>query len=803
MRYLKNRLYIFLFLLFAVIRLQATHIVGGELYNECIGLNQYKVTLKLYTDCINGSPLAITNDSIAHFGIYDAAGNLIADRIKKRLSYTILPIVSPPCTTVPGNICVAEAFYIDTITLPPIPGGYYIAYQRCCRNNSILNLVNAPNTGATYFTRIPDASTVICNKSAHFKQYPPIFLCANVPFKYDHSAVDDDGDSLVYQICSPYEGLTLINAGPTTPTPPPYIPVVFLPPYSGSNPISASPALSINPTTGMMTMTPNVIGQWVVGVCVSEYRNGQLINSGFRDFQFNVVSCPGIVVSSVPDQTTFCDGNTVNFSNQSVNATTYNWDFGVNTLTNDTSNLFTPIFTYADTGTYVVTLIVNKGQACSDTATTTFRIYPKILPKYLPVDTQCVTTNNYNFSGSGVTTTSAKYNWDFGPNATPATSTSQNPTGIVFNTAGKQAVTLTISEFGCSQSYTDTVLITPVPTPSFTTPAAQCITGNSFNFSGSGNSGANATYGWNFNGGNPISATTKNVTGITYTIPGKYPVVFTINENGCSANISDSVIIYPLPQASFDPATFQGCKPLSVTFSDQSLAGTAINYMWKFGDGDSSSLRNPTHIYKNGGTYDVSLRIITTNGCIDTLTFTKTSMVTVFPGPQPGIDVNQTSASISDPTFIFDDITTNAISCKLFFGDGDSSLTCNGDHSYTKPGTYTVTQAVVDANGCVDTLRINVEVTPDTRFWIPDAFTPNDDNKNEFFKPIMDGIVTYDFMIFNRWGELIFKTTDQNKGWDGKYQSELCQQGVYVYKIRTTNILNKDKTYIGHVTLVR
>jgi len=801
---LLKKAYISILFIFLSISAFSTHIVGGEIYYEYLGANKYVVTMKLYNDCINGLPTAIAADSIAYFGVFDSNGDTLQVDVVKRFSYTILNPSPDPCIVSPGNVCVSLGLYYDTITLPPKTGGYYIAYQRCCRNNSILNLFDPANTGATYFTHIPDPSVVTNNNSVHFTQYPPIFLCEGLPIKYDDSGTDPDNDSLVYQLCDTYTGLSSIQPGPVAPSAPPYTAVTYLAPYTGSYPMSSSPPLSIDPHTGFLTGTPDMIGQWVVGVCVSEYRKGVLIGTHHRDFQFNVIDCPLVTVSSIPSQVTFCFGDTVNFLNSSVNATSYHWDFGVKSLTNDTSDLVTPTYVYPDTGVYKVMLIANPGSTCADTATSTFKIYPELLPKFSRPAPQCVFGNSYGFAGTGVTTPKSTFSWDFTSDATPATSTSQNPTNIHFSTAGKHLVKFTISDHGCTQSYQDTVIVLPSAIPNFPSQAGQCINNNSFNFTGSGQLTGSATYAWSFGThATPGNSTQEIVNGVTFNAVGKFLVTFTITDNGCTVSKTDTIIIYPLPIAKFDSIPQTGCRPYTAHFSDSSSAGTAISYLWKFGDGDTSRSKSPVHTYKSAGKYTVSLTIVTTNGCVDTLTFTKPDMIIVNPGPKAGITVDQTVTAISDPNFIFGDKSLNATGCKLFFGDGDSSLNCTSSHSYSKPGTYVVKQAVIDQFGCVDTTSITVEITPDIRFFIPDAFTPNNNGLNEFFMPVMDGVTQYHFMIFDRWGQLIFETNDQTAGWDGTYKKRKCQQDVYVYRIELTDIQGNNKKYVGHVTLLR
>ena len=128
-------------------------------------------------------------------------------------------------------------------------------------------------------------------------------------------ATDPDGDLLVYSFCDPFNGLSsakpIVLAGDST-NAPPYLPVSFISPYSSSYPISSSPAININTATGIINGSPNTLGQWVIGICVSEYRAGVLIGTHHRDFQFNIINCPFVVVADIGTQIAtnngFCNG---------------------------------------------------------------------------------------------------------------------------------------------------------------------------------------------------------------------------------------------------------------------------------------------------------------------------------------------------------------------------------------------------------------------------------------------------------------------------------------------------------------
>jgi hypothetical protein len=190
----------------------AAHIVGGDMYYDCLGNNNYRITLKVYRDCSSqGAPF----DEPALIGIYDGAThNRIAT---EEVFLTGFPVRIPaetnnPCLQAPPNLCVEEGTYSFVRNLPPIPGGYDIVYIRCCRNATIINIPNPGGYGATYTTHIPETG---CNSSPRFTNFPPIAICVNTPITFDHSATDPDGDSLVYSLCTPYEGADSTNPQPS------------------------------------------------------------------------------------------------------------------------------------------------------------------------------------------------------------------------------------------------------------------------------------------------------------------------------------------------------------------------------------------------------------------------------------------------------------------------------------------------------------------------------------------------------------------------------------------------------------
>ena len=323
-------------LLFVQHNLSAAHIVGGDVTYKCISSNpitkttKFTVTFTLYRDVAgNGAPFDIN----ASFGIYESAINANVWTHKQTIMSNPINIQTVPyddnCVIVPPSILIEKANYIFDIELPWSDKVYQITFQRCCRNATISNIINPAETGAAFSVEIFGNAIEECNNSPVFNNFPPILVCNQKNLNFNHSATDSEGDRLEYEFCAPLQaggtdGATTpgspLSCTGVTPLPenclPPYDLVVYDPNFSALNPMGGSPQISIDPVTGIISGVPNLLGQFVVGVCVKEYKNGVLIGSIRRDFQFNVVNCQGI---SITKNYQLCDGDSID-----INQTIYN-----------------------------------------------------------------------------------------------------------------------------------------------------------------------------------------------------------------------------------------------------------------------------------------------------------------------------------------------------------------------------------------------------------------------------------------------------------------------------------------------
>jgi len=444
---------------------RASHIVGGEVTYKYLGGYRYQITISIYEDCLFGIKAAIAADNPAYINIFDGRDSSIfvnGDSIY--LDGGIRELVPPnftnSCINSAPATCLEKASFTRTYYLPPNTTGYTVVYQRCCRNASVVNIQEPDITGATYYCVIPPAIT---NTSAVFKNYPPQIICINNPLVYDHSATDADGDSLSYEFCQDYKGASASFDKPI-PTPPPFDPVIYVPPYSYKNPMGGYPMVQVDPKTGIISGTPNKLGRYSVTVCCHEWRKGIMINTISREFQFVVTNCSKEVVANIPQFSTEfntydvnCSDFTEHFVNLSKGGFAYFWDFGDTTITTDTSSAFEPTYVYRDTGIYKVKLIVNKGTTCSDSITRLVKIYPKFKANFSYAGVQCP---GAQFTFTDLTVSTYRpiilWHWDFGDGITVD---SENTTHT-YIAGGTYNVTLVSQNYkGCIDTAIQEILI--------------------------------------------------------------------------------------------------------------------------------------------------------------------------------------------------------------------------------------------------------------------------------------------------------------------------------------------------------
>ncbi|HET6227580.1 MAG TPA: PKD domain-containing protein, partial [Bacteroidia bacterium] len=253
-----------------------------------------------------------------------------------------------------------------------------------------------------------------------------------------------------------------------------------------------------------------------------------------------------------------------------------------------------------------------------------------------------------------------------------------------------------------------------------------------------------------------------------------------------------------------------GCEPLTVNFN--AISNNGITYLWNFGDNTPlTSGISPQHVYQNDGVYTVTVTVKTAAGCLTPIV--DTNYITVYPKPEADFTSDPTSTTFISPIVNFKDISQpNVVTWAWDFGDvpsgtNNKSKLKNPTHAFTGINDYNVQLIATTKFGCVDTVIKVYHVYDDFVFYVPNAFTPNEDGTNEIFLPKGIGYdpKTYHLYIYDRWGNFIFYSDDPTKGWDGRanHGAEIAQQDVYVWKIDLKDNSGRLHKYMGKVTIVK
>jgi len=872
---MKRFLLAILILLASFASADAAHIKGGFFTYRYLGPGsgsnlRYQITLTVYMIC-NPSTGQLNNP--INFSIFDAGNGFFLQNISVPISnqYQLGKVQDEPCIT--GNQ-IGCYYYIviynlPSIELPRTPNGYTIAYQRCCRIAGINNLINSGAVGNTFTIDIPGTGigqNAETNSSPGFPINDTAVVCHDSYFQLSFQASDPDADSLSYSFCDAFTGANQAVPAPNQATNPPYFFVPYQSPFSGSQPMGSG--VTINPVTGIISgIAPSATGEYVLCVCVDEYRNGILIAKSRKELHVVVGDCE-VLNPEVEPLDNACDGFTRTFQNGNSNPliNTYFWDFGVTSLTNDTSILANPVYTYPDTGVYIVKLIVNKGQQCSDSATTVIMVYPGFFPGFTaagncflnPFQFTDTTRTNYGFVDT--------WSWDFGDLTTFAdTSHLQNPTWT-YSTSGPKTVRLIVSNSkGCIDTaflninvldkplitlgFRDTLICipnvitlnaggtgvfswtppiniinanTPTPTVNPTTSTWYYV---NLNDNGCQNrdsvhvrvtSGVNlivrpdtticlgdpvqlsaVTNGLSFlwtNGATLNNATIQNPIATPVTASTTYQVTAFVGSCFAVDDVTIFTVPYPVANAGPDQTIcYNGEAQLNGNHNGIQFAWTPKSYL------NNPNILNPISSPPRTTTY--VLTVYDNKGCPkpgrDTVVINVLPKVRAYAGRDTSVVVGQplqlgasggTSYLWIPATFLNNNTIQNPIA--TFLNPLDS---------------FKYKLVAYNIAGCADTASITVRVyAVNPTVFVPTAFTPNGDGLNDAVRPICVGIrrIIY-FSIYNRWGQLVFTTTEDRKGWDGRINGVLQSSNVFVWMVKAEDYLGNNIFLKGTVALIR
>ncbi len=299
------------------------------------------------------------------------------------------------------------------------------------------------------------------------------------------------------------------------------------------------------------------------------------------------------------------------------------------------------------------------------------------------------------------------------------------------------------------------------------------------------------------------------------TVSPAFPTYYVLTVSDiCGNTLQDSVLVdlYPLPYVDLNLFKDSSCAPATFILGDSSFFNTGYQFVWFINGNQVSTSPMFNTPINTSGIYDVTVVLTSADGCINTVS--DSALLEVFPLPVAGFEASPWETTIVNPDIQFNDQSQDAFQWFWNFGDGDTAITTNPQHTYGDTGTYNVMLIVENQHGCVDTAYNDVIIKPEFYLDVPNAFTPDPSGSNggaynpnqlsnTVFFPYTKFVKDFHMMIFNRWGEMVFETFDINVGWDGYYRGKLLQQDVYVWKIWITFIDGSTIVRAGDVTLLR
>lgn len=739
----------------------ATHIVGGDMTYRFIEQqgenNLYRVRLNIYYDCFPADGQAANDsDSTIMIAVYQRmtaspelwrlVGNNGSARMLtvRRSPMTTIPNPTYECLIPPTDKCVQHGVFEFDLILKRIAAPYVISYQRCCRNGGIGNLAQL-NAGANYYAEISPEAQAAGNSSPTFSNYPPPLLCVNTPFTYNHVATDADGDRLVYRFVkamdSPGEiGRTGCYQAPNSGNyncPPEILKLMnkweqnYRPSYSHTSPLGTNVTFTIDSVTGFMQGLPRNIGRFVVSVAVEEWRGNVLLGRTFRDFQFNIVYCP---------------------------------------------KKAEVIFDYrADSSNYVgdKRFIIQK---CDSLA---FRILH--------------TSKTRDSIG-------ANFYWEFNIGGTTQRFNDWFPQITVPDTGYYQGMLwLNRGNICYDSAYVD-IQVGAGVTPNFSINFDSCAaTPVTFRNTSSASRFGIKDITWNLSDTSFIEyypSVSDSVSRFYNTVGLKTVSLKIKNRFGCSTQKVKTFIYQPsLASVRIAASETSVCIPSTVSFRNLTLpTDTSLRIKWDFGDGTVSTLNDPTHSYTRAGNFAVKMTATNLAGCEKSAFLA--GGISASNKPKADFDFNPKIVGVQNGIVNFtNQSSADATQFRWLLGQNGIATLPNPRYNFQDTGSQKIQLIVRNTFGCSDTTSKILLVEPFYTYFLPNTFTPNSDGLNEGFVGKGETAFLRDFsmQIFDRWGGVIFETTNPETAWNGRKNNTGADlpEGVYLCIV-------KYRTYAGN-----
>ena len=506
-----------------------------------------------------------------------------------------------------------------------------------------------------------------------------------------------------------------------------------------------------------------------------------------------------------------CSPLTREFYNAYGGAGSYQW---VNAkgklLSTDQKPVLTFLAPIGRDSIHLIYLITESMSGCRDTIVNKVMVYSADKTQFSALPLEGCSPLAVQFTGSSSPEV-VNYQWNFGDGSD--LSILKDPKHIFIDPNGaEQSYTIALvgtNQYGCADTSFQKIHLLPTPQVNFTAvPDLQTYPNRTIQIS---NLTPNGDWIYTWNLGDQKPPVTGALSSYSFDLPGEYVITLTAKGSQCENVIRKKVVINPgTPLAQFEPDS-SGCAPLVVKFRNYSKNGSL--YSWDFGNGSQSVDFEPSVIYYDAGTFPVTLKVYNQFGEMSV----SQKIITVYPVPQAHFKPLPFKVKIPGQTVTFFNNSVNAAAYLWDFGDGNSSREAEPVHQYLESGLFDVTLYVTSSENCKDTLKLAAAVEAfSDGLKVPNAFIPSKDGPNGgsyvpgdpanhvFYPAVASGdVISYELLIYNRWGNLVFRSQEVGRGWDGYYKDRLCPQDVYVWKIRCTFKSGNTVTKTGDVTLIQ
>ena len=488
--------------------------------------------------------------------------------------------------------------------------------------------------------------------------------------------------------------------------------------------------------------------------------------------------------------------NLVNQSSLSSGSLYYLWQFGNNTngsSTATTSNINGLKYLKYDS-VYAIKLIANTTNNCSDSISKIIQLRPQLQWQIRANDSiQCYKHNQFAFNNtSKIAQGTYNLNWDFGD----LTYSSLKAPIKQYNATGPFLVKVySNSNYNCKDSFLYPLKVIASPNANFTIDdSIQCINQHSFALTDVSSYAGTYLRKWF----HPILDPNQgSIITVKYTDTGKQAIqLVVLADNTCTDTIVKTVYVAPLP------AFTVWFKDSLCLFDSLHLMALPMSnsYQWQVNQTNIGNFNQVVYMGNQIGWQSLKLQARSIYGCIDTLSVKQAFNVLALP-----VVKWKDSIGFNEPNLVlkFSDISPgNIINRWWYFSNGQSGNALEETINPFSTDSLTVKLRVEDQNHCFNQL-IEYYQYP-LQIWAPNIFTPNNDGLNDVFKVYgLHHFKTFHMSIYDRWGALIYETTDSRQGWNGEYKQEAVPTGSYVYMIQYTNADQSKGELKGSVSLRR